>query len=179
MEEFSDTPLLHTRFPVRRYFVRLPLCCHLSHSNNMECGWEVSASTALPPMPTYDVMCQHKEIGSVTFRAALGWGLFMHVFCLDFKFFHLHSWTGWSPFMMDNLLVEHFPQITYQNRVNWCYCHKQLKIQYFSSNLSIEQSLNFILSCIIINSSFGMSTNALVPHWSVRRGRYPSTMVTG
>lgn len=46
--------------------------------------------------------------------------------------------------------------------------YKQLKIQYSNSNLSIEQSLNFIQSCLILNSSPGMSTNALVQHWSVR-----------
>ena len=33
MEEFNDTPLLHTYFHVRHHFVRLPLCCHLLHSN--------------------------------------------------------------------------------------------------------------------------------------------------
>jgi len=33
MEEFKDTPLVHTHFHIRCYFVRLPLCCHLSHSN--------------------------------------------------------------------------------------------------------------------------------------------------
>ena len=32
MEEFSDTP---SDFHVRHYFVRLLLCCHLSHSNKM------------------------------------------------------------------------------------------------------------------------------------------------
>ena len=34
MEEFNDSPLLHTHFYVRRHFVTLSLCCHLSHSNN-------------------------------------------------------------------------------------------------------------------------------------------------
>ncbi len=33
-EEFSDTPLLHLHFHVRCHFVRLPLCCHLSHGND-------------------------------------------------------------------------------------------------------------------------------------------------
>jgi len=36
MEEFSVTHLLHTHFHVRCFSDRLPLCCHLSHSNNME-----------------------------------------------------------------------------------------------------------------------------------------------
>ena len=35
MEEFSSTALLHPHFHVRRHSVRVPLCCHLSHSNNM------------------------------------------------------------------------------------------------------------------------------------------------
>ena len=35
MEEFNNTPLLHTHFHVRCHFVRLPLHCHLSHSNEM------------------------------------------------------------------------------------------------------------------------------------------------
>ena len=35
MEKFSDTPLLHTHFHVRCSLVRLPLSCHLSHSNNI------------------------------------------------------------------------------------------------------------------------------------------------
>ena len=33
VEECSDTLLLHTCSPLRHHFVRLPLCCHLSHSN--------------------------------------------------------------------------------------------------------------------------------------------------
>ena len=33
MEEFHYTPLLHMHFHVRRHFVRLPLCCRLSHIN--------------------------------------------------------------------------------------------------------------------------------------------------
>ena len=35
MEKFSDTPMLHTHFYIRHHFVRLPLCCHLSHGNTM------------------------------------------------------------------------------------------------------------------------------------------------
>jgi len=35
MEEFNDTPLLHPHFCVRYHSIRLPLCCHLSHSNKM------------------------------------------------------------------------------------------------------------------------------------------------
>ena len=34
-EESSSSPLLHMHFHVRHHSVRLPLCCHLLHSNNM------------------------------------------------------------------------------------------------------------------------------------------------
>ena len=33
---FSDTPLLHAHVHVRHCFVRLLLCCYLSHSNKMQ-----------------------------------------------------------------------------------------------------------------------------------------------
>ena len=36
LEEFSDIPLLHTPFHVRRHSVTLPLCCHLSHGNKIQ-----------------------------------------------------------------------------------------------------------------------------------------------
>ena len=52
MEEFSATPLLHTWAHVRHYFVRLPLFCHLSVTEQrhvMEYWWEGSTSTAIPP----------------------------------------------------------------------------------------------------------------------------------
>jgi len=35
IEKFIDTPLLHMYFHVRHHFMRQPLCCHLSHGNNM------------------------------------------------------------------------------------------------------------------------------------------------
>ena len=35
MEEFSSIPLFSMCFHVRHHSVRLPLCCHLSHGNNM------------------------------------------------------------------------------------------------------------------------------------------------
>ena len=34
MKEFNDTLVSHPHFHVRRHFVRLPLRCHLSHSEN-------------------------------------------------------------------------------------------------------------------------------------------------
>ena len=33
MGKFHTTPLIHRHFCVRHHSVRLPLCCHLSHSN--------------------------------------------------------------------------------------------------------------------------------------------------
>ena len=35
MEELNYTPFFHTHFHVRRHFVRLPLCCLLSHGNEI------------------------------------------------------------------------------------------------------------------------------------------------
>ena len=39
MEEFNDTLLLHLCYHVRHHFVRLLLCCHLSHGNNVQ--WNI------------------------------------------------------------------------------------------------------------------------------------------
>ena len=36
MEQFNYTPLLHMHFHIRRHFVRLLLCCHLSHGNKIQ-----------------------------------------------------------------------------------------------------------------------------------------------
>lgn len=91
------------------------------------------------------------------------------------------SWNTWSCFMTDKLHVEHLPQIRLYVKtlkVSWHYFYKQVKIQYSNSNVSFEQSLNFILSCIVLDGSFGIITIALVPYWPVRRGSYPSTMMT-
>lgn len=35
MEKFNSTPLLPMHFHVRCHFIRLPLCCHLSHSKKI------------------------------------------------------------------------------------------------------------------------------------------------
>jgi len=48
MEEFSDTPLLHTYFHVRHHSVRVLLCCHLSHGNNMQLDVGVNIQPLLP-----------------------------------------------------------------------------------------------------------------------------------
>ena len=66
-----DTPLLYACFHVRFQFVRLPLCCHLSHGNKTGCWWEGSTFTTIPPASTSDVMGQLNKIEDSTFRAAL------------------------------------------------------------------------------------------------------------
>ena len=48
MEEFSSTPLLHPHFHVRRNFVRLSLCCHLSHGNKI---WWNTGGKVQPLLP--------------------------------------------------------------------------------------------------------------------------------
>ena len=45
MEEFRSTALLHMHIHVRHGCVRLSLCCHLSHGNNIE--WNVHRITEL------------------------------------------------------------------------------------------------------------------------------------
>jgi len=62
MGEFSSTPLFHPHFHVRHHTVRLPLCYHLSHGNNvvMEYWWEGSTSTAIPPSASDTVGQQNK-----------------------------------------------------------------------------------------------------------------------
>ena len=35
VQQFNYTPLHHTQFHVRCHFVRLPLCCHLSHGHKI------------------------------------------------------------------------------------------------------------------------------------------------
>ena len=71
IEEFSSTLLLHTYFHFRLHFVRLHLCCHLSYSNKRrkEHWWEGSASTAIPPISTSDIVGQHNKVGGITFGA--------------------------------------------------------------------------------------------------------------
>ena len=56
VEEFSDTPLLHTSIHVRHHFVSVPPCCRLSRSNNtIEYGQEGSTSNAIPPVSAFAV----------------------------------------------------------------------------------------------------------------------------
>jgi len=67
MEESSYASLFHTHFHVRCHFVRLPLCCHLTHGY----WWEGSTSTAVPPTYNSYVVGQNHKIGGIAFRAAL------------------------------------------------------------------------------------------------------------
>ena len=71
MEKFSSTPLFRTHFHVRRHFVRLPLCCHLSHRNNMLRNIGHSASTAMVLTSTSDIVSQNNKIGGINFKTAL------------------------------------------------------------------------------------------------------------
>ena len=64
VEELSCTSLLHPHFCVRHHFVRLLLCCHLSHS-------QVQPLLTIPPPSASDVLGQHHKTGGITFRAAL------------------------------------------------------------------------------------------------------------
>ena len=73
MEEFNDTPLLHMHFHVRCQFVRLLLCCHLSHGNNMQ----EDSGAQVQPLLLYQqylpdvIMGQYNKIGRITFGEAL------------------------------------------------------------------------------------------------------------
>ena len=60
-----------THLCFRCHSVRLPLCCHLSHSNKTEYWWEGLTSTVVPPPSASDVMGQNNKTGGITFRAAL------------------------------------------------------------------------------------------------------------
>ena len=73
MEEFNSTPLLHTHFHVRRRFVRLPLCCPFDTQQQtvMKYRGEGSASTAIPPTSTSDIVGQDIKVGDITSGAAL------------------------------------------------------------------------------------------------------------
>jgi len=83
-EEFSYILLLQMHFHVRCHFVRVPLCCHLSHQQNVIEYWqEDSTSTAIPPTYTSDFVGQHNKMGGVTFRAALIQLLLVFVWALE------------------------------------------------------------------------------------------------
>ena len=64
----SIPPLLHTHFHVRRNFVRLSLCCHLSHGNKIL--WNIGRNAPIPLTSASDVVGQHNKTEGITFRAA-------------------------------------------------------------------------------------------------------------
>ena len=51
-----------------------PLLPSVTQQQNVMEYWEGSASTAIPPTPTSDIMGQHNKIGGTTFGAALDKG---------------------------------------------------------------------------------------------------------
>ena len=72
MEEFSDTSLLYPHFHVRQILSCCPSAASVAQQQNvMQCWWECSASTAIPPTSTSDVMGPHSKIRGITFKASL------------------------------------------------------------------------------------------------------------
>ena len=59
-------PFASYELPCQIRSVRLPLCCHLSHSNKY--WWEVSTSTAIPPTCTCGVKGQRSKTGGIIFK---------------------------------------------------------------------------------------------------------------
>ena len=71
METTSDTRTrILNKFHVLHYFVRLPLCCHLSHVNKTYQNIGVKVQSLLP-ISTYDSTEQHDKIGGIHFGIAL------------------------------------------------------------------------------------------------------------
>ena len=61
MEQFNDTSFLHWHFHVRHHFVRLPLFCHLLHSDRIE--WNIGGKVQLlwlyhqhPPLTLWTII---------------------------------------------------------------------------------------------------------------------------
>ena len=71
IEEFNDILLLHMHFHVRHCSVRLPLCCHLWHSNKMQYNTGEKVQL-LPSLSASDAVGQHHKVGGITFGATLG-----------------------------------------------------------------------------------------------------------
>lgn len=75
--------------------------------------------------------------------------------------------------MTDELHVEYLPQfrqyVKTLTKLADVTFYKKVKTKCSNSNLNVEQSLNFILACIILNSSCGITINVLVPHCTVKR----------
>ena len=72
LKELSDTPLIQPHFHVRCHCQTAPLLPSVTQQQNvMECWWEGSTSTAIPPPSASDVMGQHNTTGGINFGAAL------------------------------------------------------------------------------------------------------------
>jgi len=74
-------PFASYELPCQIRSVRLPLCCHLSHSYNM--SWHTGGKVQpLLPFYQHDIMGQHNRMEGITFRAA-----HVNVFsCISFHF---------------------------------------------------------------------------------------------
>lgn len=84
--------------------------------------------------------------------------------------------------MTDELHVEYLPQIrqyikTLTELADVTF-YEKVKTKCSNINLNVEQSLNFILACIILNISCGIIVSVLAPCCTVRRSSYPLTMMT-
>ena len=79
MEELNFTTLLHMHFYVSCCFVKLPLCCHLPHSNKIEQKFNLYWHT---PASASDIVGQSNKIEGVTFGAAI-------------LYYHSQMTSGW------------------------------------------------------------------------------------
>ena len=59
-EKLNSVALLHLHFYAKHHFVRLPICCHLSHDNKMH-WWKVLTLTAISPTCASDDVGQSPE----------------------------------------------------------------------------------------------------------------------
>ena len=72
MEQFSFTPLHFTLFLVWLHSVRLPLCYHMLHDNNMYRNTGGSSTcTAVLPTSSSVLTCLHSKIGGIPCGTAL------------------------------------------------------------------------------------------------------------
>jgi len=74
---------IHTKYQIPFCQTVFLLPSVIGQQNAMECWWEGSASTAIPPTTDLDIVGQNNKIGGVTFREDL--------VCKTFHFFYLAS----------------------------------------------------------------------------------------
>lgn len=96
MEKFNDTLFLLMPFHGRHHFIRLPLYCHLSHSNKP--SWcESSTSSTILPTSTSDSVGQHNKKGKHYFwsssciKTSYFMELVLGIFHLASKLHHIFS----------------------------------------------------------------------------------------